>query len=144
MKRTLLSIAATVAWLTALGCGSDGEVGTSTRFDGTWHGETSQGRAVDLVIHDGRIAIFEIGYRVAGGGGCSRGDDVTLVPDPAQNRVRDGRFSFESEVADLTDFDGTVLDLEGDFADDGHVNGKLTIARPSPCSTESYLWSAAR
>lgn len=144
MKRSLLSIVVTVAWLTAFGCGSDGDAGTSTHFDGTWHGETSQGRAVDLVIHDGRIAIFEIGYRVAGGAGCSRGDDVTLVPDPSQNWVRDGRFAFESEAANLTDFDGTVLRLEGEFADDGHLNGKVSIARPSPCSTESYLWSAAR
>ncbi len=144
MKRTLLSIAAALAWLTTLGCGSDGDAGTSTRFDGTWRGETSQSRAVELVIHDGRIAILEIGYRVAGGAGCSRGDDVTLVPDPSQNRVRDGRFSFESEVANVTDIDGTALDVEGEFADDVHLNGKLTIARPSPCSTESYLWSAAR
>ena len=144
MKRKTITIAVAAAWLLVLGCGDGAESGAGTRFDGTWNGDTSERRAVELVIVNGRIAIFEIGYRVAGGAGCSRGDDVTLVPDPAQNRIHDDAFSFVSGALGASEPDGTVLAIDGAFADDTHLNGKLAITRHSPCTTESYLWSAAR
>ncbi|MBK7974635.1 MAG: hypothetical protein IPK07_15595 [Deltaproteobacteria bacterium] len=130
--------------LGAVGCGGDGGNAGETRFDGTWVGETSQSRRVELVIQGGRIAIFEIGYRVTAGGTCSRGGDLTLFPEPAQNWVRDGEIAFATAVDELTPADGTVVVIDGRFGDDAHLSGRIAIERDPPCSSESYLWSATR
>lgn len=134
-----LALAGSVA-----GCGGDDGAPAASRDDGTWRGETSQGRAVELVIEHGRIAIFEIGYRVAANGTCSRGGDVTLLPDPTQNWIRDDAISFTTAVEGMTPADGTLLTIDGRFGDEAHLSGRLAIDRDPPCSTESYLWSAAR
>lgn len=128
----------------ASGCGDDASAPGASVYDGTWRGETSQGRAVELVILHGRIAIFEIGYRVASGAGCSRGGDVTLTPDPAQNVVRDGALAFATAVEGITPTDGTVLTIDGRFGDEAHLSGRIAIDRDPDCSSESYLWSATR
>lgn len=138
-----LALAVALAAL-APGCGEDASGPAESRYDGTWRGESSQGRAVELVILNGRIAIFEIGYRVAGGAACSRGGDVTLTPDPAQNRVRDGGISFTTAVEGVTPTDGSLVTIDGRFAGETRLSGRIAIDRDPPCSSESYLWSAAR
>lgn len=148
MRRREIAIAlATATFAVALGapgCGGDGGGERELRYDGTWRGETSQGRAVELVIEHGRIAIFEIGYRVAAGGTCSHGGDVTLFPDPSQNWIRDGGLSFVTDAPGVTPADGTVLTIDGRFGDDTHLSGRLAIDRDPPCTSESYLWSATQ